>query len=345
MGDYNPSIHEERRGHRGRYSSESEDDRPRKERDKRRGSLDRYRYSDTNGGSRNENYRTDSRPQYRSRSPKRDQRLAESLGSEPRSRNYREDRRSSHRNRSISRSPPPKRRRRDSRDDGRDLKEYRSHRGRSPSITRSAKSPRSPIQRLPVSKRSHAPLPSQKDAFIKDPNGDAIIKPPVEVEKQKPNYAPTGKLAAETNTVANTSIVLKYNEPPEARLPPSSAPWRLYIFKGNDMLETLQLHERSCWLFGRERAVVDFPIEHPSCSKQHVVLQFRYTERKNEWGERKGGVKPYIIDLESANGTKVNGDTVPDRKFFEVRDKDVITFGESTREYVMILPPKEEKKG
>ena len=97
------------------------------------------------------------------------------------------------------------------------------------------------------------------------------------------------------------------------------------------MLETLQLYERSCWLFGRERAVVDFPIEHPSCSKQHAVLQFRYTEMRTEWGEKRGGVKPYVIDLESANGTRVNGEVVPQRRFVEVRSGDVVTFGESTR--------------
>ncbi|MCJ1467388.1 hypothetical protein MMC07_006012 [Pseudocyphellaria aurata] len=160
-------------------------------------------------------------------------------------------------------------------------------------------------------------------------------------EKQKPNYAPSGKLAAETNTVANTSIVLKYNEPPEARLPPASTPWRLYIFKGDSMLDTLHLHTNSCWLFGRERLVVDCPIDHPSCSKQHAVIQFRYVVVKNEYGDKEGGVKPYIIDLESANGTKVNGDSVLQRRYMELKNKDVITFGESTREYVLMLPPKD----
>lgn len=89
--------------------------------------------------------------------------------------------------------------------------------------------------------------------------------------------------------------------------------------------------------------MVDYPTEHPSCSKQHAVLQFRYTEKKNEWGERKGVVKPYMIDLESANGTKVNGETVPERRYVEVKTGDVVTFGESTREYVILMPPKEEK--
>lgn len=48
-------------------------------------------------------------------------------------------------------------------------------------------------------------------------------------------------------------------------------------------------------------------------------------------GEKKGAVKPYVIDLESANGTKVNGEKVPDRQFFELRSGDVVAFGDSTR--------------
>ena len=163
-------------------------------------------------------------------------------------------------------------------------------------------------------------------------------------EKQKPNYAPSGLLAAETNTVENTDIVLKYNEPPESRLPPASQPWRLYVFKSSSLLETLNLHERTCWLFGRERMVVDHLTEHPSCSKQHAVLQFRYTEKKDEWGERKGRVRLYVIDLGSANGTTLNGEKVPEKRFLEVKSGDMIQFGESSREYVALLPPKEKEK-
>lgn len=32
----------------------------------------------------------------------------------------------------------------------------------------------------------------------------------------------------------------------------------------------------SSYLFGRERRVADVPTDHPSCSKQHAVLQFRW---------------------------------------------------------------------
>lgn len=223
----------------------------------------------------------------------------------------------------------------------RDTRSRHSHSG---NIKSRSNSPRRHKKRviptLLPTQRSHAPLPSQEDVF----NGTSISRPPENdppPEKQKPNYAPSGKLAAETNTVANTSVVLKYNEPPAARLPPASASWRLYIFKGDALLETLPLHTRSCWLFGRERLVVDCTTEHPSCSKQHAVIQFRYMEVKNEYGDKEGKVRPYVIDLESANGTKVNGELVPERRYVELMNKDVITFGESTREYVLVLPPNE----
>lgn len=90
--------------------------------------------------------------------------------------------------------------------------------------------------------------------------------------------------------------------------------------------------------------MVDFPTEHPSCSKQHAVVQFRYTEKRNEWGERRGGVKPYLIDLESANGTRLNGEVVPKSRYVGLVSGDVIRFGDSEREYVLMLPPREEKK-
>ena len=247
------------------------------------------------------------------------------------------DRGTEHRYRSRSRSPKH-RRRQYSRSRSRDR--YQSER-RDRGDRRVSQSPRP--------KRSAAPLPSQKAAFSRESqlesaeskSGNQIDKP-LDKEKEKPNYKTSGLLAAETNKVANTDVVLKYNEPPESRLPPASQPWRLYVFKSKDLLDTIPLHTRPCWLFGREKAVVDVPVEHPSCSKQHAVLQFRYLDKVvGEFGERKSGVGLYIIDLESANGTKLNGEAVPKRRFVECRNGDVINFGDSSREYVVLLPPKD----
>jgi smad nuclear-interacting protein 1 len=182
--------------------------------------------------------------------------------------------------------------------------------------------------------KSRAPLPSQDAALAIDSG----LEPAPEVEK--PNFKPTGALAAAANAVTTSSgetVTLKYHEPPEARKPSPRDKWKLFVFKGPDVLDTIELSHRSCWLVGRDRAVVDLPAEHPSISKQHAVLQFRYTEKRNEYGDKMGRVKPYLIDLESANGTVLNGDKVPGARYLEVRDRDVLKFGLSEREYVVML--------
>jgi smad nuclear-interacting protein 1 len=133
--------------------------------------------------------------------------------------------------------------------------------------------------------------------------------------------------------------VLKYHEPAEARKPPAREQWRLYVFKQKELLETVHLYRRSAWLVGRDEQVTDLVLAHPSVSKQHAVLQFRFISTTDEFGERSSRVKPYLIDLESANGTRLNGDEVGASRYVELVDGDVVTFGDSEREYVLMLPP------
>ncbi|KAJ3298522.1 Smad nuclear-interacting protein 1 [Borealophlyctis nickersoniae] len=47
-------------------------------------------------------------------------------------------------------------------------------------------------------------------------------------------------------------------------------------------------------------------------------------------------IKPYLIDLESTNGTYVNGERIPSSRYYEVKVGDAIKFGYSSREYVMM---------
>lgn len=62
------------------------------------------------------------------------------------------------------------------------------------------------------------------------------------------------------------------------------------------------------YLFGRDVAVADIITAHPSCSKQHAVLQFRVTEKEDEYGLRASAVRPYLLDLGSVNGSFLNGE-------------------------------------
>lgn len=297
--------------------------------------MPRHRDDGGEGQSRHRFRRQSYTPPPRLRSRSRENRLRSenerSRKHEERDRFRSRSRERSHRKRSFSPEDTSPRRHRDKRS-------RRSHEDESRDKRRRKSRSRTPPPR--PFKRIEGGLPDQQAAFNKEV---AIAKgEDPSPEKQKPNFAPTGKLAAEANTIkpgAGPAIILKYHEPPEARKPPTSAAWRMYVFKDNEILDTIPLATQSCWLFGREAAVVDYPVEHPSASKQHAVVQFRYIEKRNEWGEKKGKVRPYVIDLESANGTGVNGEKVPEGRYVELRDGDVVTFGLSTREYVVQLPP------
>lgn len=82
---------------------------------------------------------------------------------------------------------------------------------------------------------------------------------------------------------------------------------------------------------GKDRKVVDLPIDHPSCSRQHAVLQYRMIKR-----DGMNRVLPYIIDLGSSNGTFLNNKKIEAQKYHELREKDVLKFGYSSREYVLL---------
>ncbi|KAM0322443.1 hypothetical protein ACHAQA_009510 [Verticillium albo-atrum] len=266
------------------------------------------------------------RERRRSRTPDSPRRHRDRSGGRERPRNRDRDR---DRERRRDREPDRERHRRRRSPGDKEVEVWRRRDDPSPEPDRRERK-RSPLRR-------EGPLPTQADSFAVT-TGEEAPKP-----KEAPNFGNSGLLAAASNSVQQadgTSITLKYHEPPEARKPPGKDDWKLFIFKGKDVLDTVSLSARSCWLVGREAAVVDLSAEHPSVSKQHAAIQFRFVEKRNEFGDRLGKVKPYLIDLESANGTELNGKKVAESRYVELREKDMIKFGHSTREYVIMLAPK-----
>ncbi|XP_041280684.1 smad nuclear-interacting protein 1-like [Onychostruthus taczanowskii] len=150
--------------------------------------------------------------------------------------------------------------------------------------------------------------------------GRAKLKPDA---NKKPSFEPSGALLEDTNTVGG--VLIRYSEPPEARIPRTR--WRLYPFKKDELLPVLHIHRQSAYLLGRHRRIADIPIAHPSCSQQHAVLQYRLVQRQ---------LRPYIMDLGSGNGTFLNNQRVQPQRYYELREKDVLRFGFSSREYVLL---------
>ncbi|KAK9673944.1 hypothetical protein RND81_12G200700 [Saponaria officinalis] len=197
--------------------------------------------------------------------------------------------------------------------------------------------------RSPPRPASRSRVPDEDDdsrvADHRDDESDAIaqMKAAEEAletkEKQKPSFELSGKLAEETNRVRG--VTLLFTEPPDARKP--DVRWRLYVFKGGEVLnEPLYVHRQSCYLFGRERRVADIPTDHPSCSKQHAVLQYRQVEVERPDGMMAKQTKPYLMDLGSTNKTFINEAPIEPQRYYELFEKDTIKFGNSSREYVLL---------
>jgi smad nuclear-interacting protein 1 len=151
-------------------------------------------------------------------------------------------------------------------------------------------------------------------------------------QKEKPNFGLSVKLAEDKNTF--NGVFIKYSEPPEACK--SKIRWRLYPFEGDKCLPPLHIHRQSAYLIGRDRKVADIPVDYPSCSRQHAALQYRLVPSKREDGTSDYRLRPYIIDLESSHGTFVNNMKIEPVTYVDLLEKDVIRFGYSSREYVLL---------
>ncbi|NXF11254.1 SNIP1 protein, partial [Smithornis capensis] len=171
---------------------------------------------------------------------------------------------------------------------------------------------------------------AEEGAEPRPPEGKAKDKGAA--SKEKPSFELSGALLEDTNTFRG--VVIKYSEPPEARIPKTR--WRLYPFKNDEFLPVMYIHRQSAYLLGRHRRIADIPIDHPSCSKQHAVFQYRLVEYTRADGSVGRRVRPYIIDLGSGNGTFLNNQRIEPQRYYELKEKDVLKFGFSSREYVLL---------
>jgi len=92
------------------------------------------------------------------------------------------------------------------------------------------------------------------------------------------------------------------------------------------------------YVIGRDKKLADVVVEHSSCSKRHAALQHRLVRV----ADASGGcvaeeVRPFVMDLDSRNGTHLNGEKLRTRRYYELRDKDVLKFGSSKRLFKLLL--------
>jgi len=155
------------------------------------------------------------------------------------------------------------------------------------------------------------------------------------VEKELPNFNLSSKLLEDTNKVAG--VVVKYSKPKEAEKPDLN--WKLFVYREHKFLETMNIYRQDGYLIGKDIRICDIPAIHPSCSGQHAVIQFRKVSKNNQ-----DYIIPYLIDLKSTNGTFLNNQKIESERYYELFEKDVIKFGFSSREYVLMHDKMLEKE-
>eukprot|EP00002_Diphylleia_rotans_P015324 TRINITY_DN2975_c0_g1_i3.p1 TRINITY_DN2975_c0_g1~~TRINITY_DN2975_c0_g1_i3.p1 ORF type:complete len:513 (+),score=132.55 TRINITY_DN2975_c0_g1_i3:54-1592(+) len=115
--------------------------------------------------------------------------------------------------------------------------------------------------------------------------------------------------------------VVGYESPSWGTVP--DVPFQLEVIKNGVSAEMIDLKGKDHFTMGRSLNV-DIPMEHPSISRLHAVIQF---QKKNF---------PYLYDNGSTHGTVVNKKPILPRKYFPLKNGDVIKFGQSTRLYIFI---------
>eukprot|EP00808_Paulinella_micropora_P000741 g32362.t1 len=152
--------------------------------------------------------------------------------------------------------------------------------------------------------------------------------------KEKPNFETSGALLEDEEGEA-ASKGLKYHEPEDAREPGHG--WRLYVFKDEQNVgPPLRLQKRSMFLIGKKKKGAIIEANHPSVSGHHAIIQFRQKGTRTVTGEMELKIKPYIIDLNSTNGTFLNKKKIEGAKYYELLEGDVIKLGFSSRDYVLL---------
>ncbi|KAL6619414.1 hypothetical protein ACP70R_034553 [Stipagrostis hirtigluma subsp. patula] len=230
--------------------------------------------------------------------------------------------------------------------------EEHRHRGRHESHS-SPRASRSTITRV-----EDVNLRGDEESQSRDADSVAMMKAAAEAleakEKQKPSFELSGKLAQETNRVAVHTVIiiatapircckcyeavsvdLLYSEPPEARK--SDIRWRLYVFKGGEPLAGTTVRSSDELLpVWKRKLQISLQIIYPAANSMLFFNIGILVEKEQPDGMMAKKVRPYLMDLDSTNGTFINDNRIEPRRYYELFEKDTIKFGNSSREYVLL---------
>ncbi|XP_012265159.2 kanadaptin [Athalia rosae] len=130
-------------------------------------------------------------------------------------------------------------------------------------------------------------------------------------------------------------VILPYREPVWGGVPLKK--YKLEILKSGVILETVDLTQKSYYVFGR-LPVCDIPLAHPTISRYHAVIQYRLK------GDDKNPMGLYLYDLGSTHGSFWNGHRMKSNMYVRLRSGHMIRFGCSQRKFIIHGPTEDEEE-
>ncbi|CAI5714953.1 unnamed protein product [Hyaloperonospora brassicae] len=97
---------------------------------------------------------------------------------------------------------------------------------------------------------------------------------------------------------------------------------KLQVHEGSESAEHFPVGAQSCYVLGRSEEMSDIRLPHPSVSRRHAVVTH----------DQRGRI--CLMDLDSAQGTFVNGQEIAPHKPRALHDGDRITLGASSKTFV-----------
>ncbi|XP_057715149.1 kanadaptin isoform X2 [Corythoichthys intestinalis] len=133
---------------------------------------------------------------------------------------------------------------------------------------------------------------------------------------------------------------LPYTEPHWGGPAPADV-YSLEVLKNGTIVDKVPLAHKGFFVVGR-LPVCDVPLEHPSISRYHAIIQYRqHPGNGDSVGEGRGF---YIQDLGSTHGTVVNKNKIPPKTYIRLRVGHVLKFGGSTRLFIIQGPECDEEE-
>ena len=162
------------------------------------------------------------------------------------------------------------------------------------------------------------------------------------VEQSKPTEARTSRPARGPDKEAMVEAPeLSYVEPHWSGKPAN--PHSLTVIKNGAVVDEVDISEKGYHVFGR-LPTCDIPMDHPSISRFHTVLQHRPQSSdkadKADDSHKLFSTEPweagfYVYDLGSTHGTFLNKTRVQPRCYYRVRVGQMIRLGGSSRLYIL----------